>query len=56
MIMRMQKNINRFIQRILQVRDNIQTIKQNIPKLEFKLSNSPDDFNGWLMLENHTLS
>ncbi len=34
----------------LTVRDNIQTIKQNIPKLEFKLSNSPDDFNGWLML------
>lgn len=34
----------------LNVRDNIQTIKLNIPKLEFKLSNNPDDFNGWLML------
>ena len=34
----------------LNVRENIQTIKLNIPKLEFKLSNSPDDFNGWLML------
>ena len=40
----------------LTVRDNIQTIKLNIPKLEFKLSNNPDDFNGWLMLgKSHSI-
>ena len=40
----------------LNVRDNIQTIKLNIPKLEFKLSNNPDDFNGWLMLgKSHSI-
>ena len=32
------------------VRKNIKTIKENIPLLESKLLNSPDDFNGWLML------
>lgn len=40
----------------LTVRDNIQTIKLNIPKLKFKLSNNPDDFNGWLMLgKSHSI-
>ena len=32
------------------VRKNIKTIKENIPLLESRLLNSPDDFNGWLML------
>ena len=34
----------------LNVRDNINTIKNNLPMLESKLLNNPDDFNGWLML------
>tara|TARA_B000000532_G_scaffold241707_1_gene234503 strand:+ start:313 stop:1278 length:966 start_codon:yes stop_codon:yes gene_type:complete len=34
----------------LTVRENIKTIKENIPKLEARLLNSSDDFNGWLML------
>ena len=32
------------------IRSNIRTIKENIPTLESKLSQKPDDFNGWLML------
>ena len=32
------------------VRNNIKTIKDNVPMLESKLLNNPDDFNGWLML------
>ena len=31
-------------------RNNIKTIKDNVPMLESKLLNNPDDFNGWLML------
>ena len=34
----------------LNVRNNIKTIKDNVPMLESKLLNNPDDFNGWLML------
>jgi tetratricopeptide (TPR) repeat protein len=34
----------------LSVRNNIKTIKDNVPMLESKLLNNPDDFNGWLML------
>ena len=34
----------------LSVRSNIRTIKENIPKLEARLLNSSNDFNGWLML------
>ena len=34
----------------LSVRSNIRTIKENIPKLEARLINSSNDFNGWLML------
>ena len=34
----------------MSVRNNIKTIKENIPKLESRLLNSSDDFNGWLML------
>ena len=34
----------------LSVRNNIKTIKDNVPMLESKLLNTPDDFNGWLML------
>ena len=34
----------------LNVRNNINTIKNNLPMLESKLLNNPDDFNGWLML------
>ena len=34
----------------LTVRENIKTIKENIPKLEARLLNSSGDFNGWLML------
>jgi len=34
----------------LNIRSNIRTIKENIPKLESNLSQNPDDFNGWLML------
>ena len=34
----------------LTVRENIKTIKENIPKLEARLSNNSNDFNGWLML------
>jgi len=34
----------------LSVRNNINTIKNNLPMLESKLLNNPDDFNGWLML------
>lgn len=32
------------------IRDNIRTIKKNIPLLERKLNDNPNDFNGWLML------
>ena len=34
----------------MSVRNNIKTIRENIPKLESRLLNSSDDFNGWLML------
>ena len=34
----------------LSVRSNIRTIKENIPRLEARLLNSSNDFNGWLML------
>ena len=34
----------------VQVRDNIKTIKDNLPKLKEKLISNPNDFNGWLML------
>ena len=34
----------------MSVRKNIKTIRENIPKLESRLLNSSDDFNGWLML------
>ena len=34
----------------MNVRNNINTIKDNLPVLESKLLNYPDDFNGWLML------
>ena len=34
----------------LSVRSNIRTIRENIPKLEARLINSSNDFNGWLML------
>ena len=34
----------------VQVRNNIKTIKDNLPKLEEKLLSNPNDFNGWLML------
>ena len=34
----------------VQVRSNIKTIKNNLPKLEEKLVSNPNDFNGWLML------
>ena len=34
----------------MSVRNNIKTIRENIPKLESRLINSSDDFNGWLML------
>ena len=34
----------------LSVRSNIRTIRENIPKLEARLLNSSNDFNGWLML------
>ncbi len=34
----------------LSIRSNIKTIRENIPILEFNLSQKPDDFNGWLML------
>ena len=34
----------------VQVRNNIKTIKDNLPKLEEKLVSNPNNFNGWLML------
>jgi len=34
----------------IQVRSNIKTIKDNLPKLEQKLVSNPNNFNGWLML------
>ncbi len=34
----------------MSVRNNIKTIRENIPKLESRLLNTSDDFNGWLML------
>jgi len=34
----------------MSVRNNIKTIRENIPKLESRLLNSSEDFNGWLML------
>ena len=34
----------------VQVRDNIKTIKDNLPMLQEKLASNPNDFNGWLML------
>ena len=34
----------------VQIRSNIKTIKNNLPKLEEKLVSNPNDFNGWLML------
>ena len=34
----------------MSVRNNIKTIRENVPKLESRLLNSSDDFNGWLML------
>ena len=40
----------------LSVRNNIKIIKENIPMLESKLSQNPNDFNGWLMLgKSHSI-
>ena len=40
----------KFTLRICQCVIIFKTIRENIPKLESRLLNSSDDFNGWLML------
>ncbi len=41
---------NSILAKHLEIRNNIQTIKKNIPELRNKLQNEPDYYQGWVML------